>query len=95
MNIEEKSIPQALAQASGYLGYLHFVDSNRRPAGFGHLDFKEVASVLNEIQYEGYLSAEALPYPSPELAASKTLETFRRHIQPINQEEPDEDGRRQ
>ena len=95
MNIEEESIPQALRLAEGYVGYLHFVDSNRKPAGFGHINFEELASVLKEIRYEGYLSAEALPYPNSELAASKTMETFERHIQPINQEEANENGRRQ
>lgn len=87
MNIEEESISQALRQASGCLGYLHFVDSNRRPAGFGHLDFGKLASVLREVRYAGFLSAEALPHPDPERAAEKTIETYNRYIQPINQEE--------
>jgi len=87
MNIEEESIPDALRQSRSYLGYVHFVDSNRRPAGFGHLNLSEIASTLREIRYEGFVSAEAFPYPSPEGAAEKTMESYNRFIQPINQEE--------
>jgi len=87
MNIEEVSIWQALIEARQHLGYLHFVDSNRRAAGSGHLDFQKLASVLMEIQYEGYLSAEALPYPDPDAAARRTMETYNRLMHLIKQEE--------
>jgi sugar phosphate isomerase/epimerase len=87
MNIEEVSIWQALSEARQHLGYLHFVDSNRWAAGSGHLDFGELASVLFEIQYKGYLSAEALPLPDPEAAARRTMKTYQRLIHLINQEE--------
>jgi sugar phosphate isomerase/epimerase len=87
MNIEEASIWRALGQARQHLGYFHFVDSNRRPAGSGHLDFGKLASVLRTIRYAGFLSAEALPYPDPDAAARMTIKAFERYIQPINQEE--------
>jgi len=87
MNIEEESIFQALRKASKYVGYIHFVDSNRRPAGSGHLDFEKLGSVLEEIQYQGFLSAEALPYPNSDEAARRTLETYHRYIEPNQQEE--------
>ena len=80
MNIEEQSIENALSQAANYIGHIHFVDSNRRPAGFGHLDFFSIAEILNKIGYEGFLSAEALPWPDSETAAKQTIEIFRKYI---------------
>ena len=63
-----------------YLGHLHFVDSNRRPAGLGHLDFAPVVQALREIGYAGYVSAEALPYPNSEKAAEQTMITFKKYF---------------
>ncbi len=77
MNIEEASIPEALRQAGDAVGHIHFVDSNRRPAGNGHIDFGGVATALSEMDYRGYCSAEALPYPDSESAARQTLKMFR------------------
>jgi len=82
MNIEEASISEALKSAGRHLGYIHFVDSNRRPAGFGHLNFRELAAAIREIGYEGFLSAEALPFPDSDQAAGKTLATFKEYFQP-------------
>jgi sugar phosphate isomerase/epimerase len=78
MNIEEADIAAALRTGKGYIGHLHFVDSNRRPAGHGHLDFEPIAEALVEISYQGYASAEALPYPDSAAAAKQTIEEFRR-----------------
>ena len=39
MNIEEVSIGDAIRAAGERLGYFHVVDSNRRAAGFGHVDY--------------------------------------------------------
>lgn len=80
MNIEERSIAVALRRAGGLVGHIHFVDSNRRAAGAGHIDFAAVGRALREIAYAGYLSAEALPLPSASAAARLTLATFNRHI---------------
>lgn len=73
MNIEETDIAQAIAQAAGLVGHVHFVDSNRRAAGYGHLDFKSVIAALHEIAFCGYLSAEALPLPDSRSAAEMTM----------------------
>lgn len=78
MNIEEADIAAALRQANGYLGHVHFVDSNRRPAGLGHLDYGPIATALNAIGYTGYASAEAFAYPEPVAAARQTIATFRK-----------------
>lgn len=80
MNIEEASITEALKLAREHLGYIHFVDSNRRPAGCGHLDFRELATVIRDIRYEGFLSAEALPFPDTDQAARKAMAAFNQYF---------------
>lgn len=78
MNIEEADIPSALRAGAGHIGHVHFVDSNRRPAGSGHIDYAPIARALEEIGFDGFASAEALPYPDPDTAASQTIDSFRR-----------------
>ncbi len=78
MNIEEADVPVAIRAGARAIGHVHFVDSNRRPAGFGHTDFAPIAAALRDIQFNGYLSAEALPYPDPMAAASRTIQTYQK-----------------
>lgn len=80
MNIEETDIAAALIAAGNAVGHVHFVDSNRRPAGNGHLDFAPIAEALRQIGYAGYASAEALPWPDSLAAAKQTIETFRQYF---------------
>jgi sugar phosphate isomerase/epimerase len=77
MNIEEADIAAAIRAGGKYIGHVHFADSNRRPAGFGHTDFGAVVAAVREIGYDGYFAAEALPYPNPEEAARQTVRRFR------------------
>ena len=77
MNIEETDVAAALRAGGRNIGHVHFVDSNRRPAGRGHLDFEPIVAALRDIGYQGYLSAEALPYPTPWEAAQQTIATYR------------------
>lgn len=80
MNMEEASIPEALREYGRCLGHVHLVDSNRRSAGMGHIDFAAVARELAQIAYAGFVSAEALPYPDSASAARQTMETFKRYF---------------
>lgn len=80
MNIEEANLPAAIRTGKGYIGHVHFVDSNRRPAGMGHLDFAPIAAALVETGYDRFASAEAFPYPDPDAAAKQTIETFCLHF---------------
>ena len=73
MNIEEVDIAESLLAAAEHIGHIHFVDSNRRAAGFGHIDFAPIAEALRRFQYDGYLCAEALPLPDADLAARQTI----------------------
>jgi sugar phosphate isomerase/epimerase len=80
MNIEERNVADAIRAGGRHIGHLHFVDSNRRPAGFGHTDFSPIAAALVEIGYDGFASAEAFPYPGPCAAALANISEFRRHF---------------
>lgn len=77
MNIEEADLPAAIQSAAGQIGHVHFVDSNRRPAGMGHTEFESIIAALRDIGYAGYLSAEALPFPDSIAAAEATIRSFR------------------
>lgn len=78
MNIEEENIPAALGLAGDKLGHVHFADSNRLAAGFGHTDFAAIAQTLQEMDYHGYASAEILPLPDSDAAAKQSIASFRR-----------------
>jgi sugar phosphate isomerase/epimerase len=77
MNIEEHDIAAGLQAAGWHLGHVHFVDSNRRPAGCGHTQFGPIMAALRDVGYQGYLSAEALPWPDSYAAAAQTMRAFR------------------
>lgn len=77
MNIEEPDIFASLRAQASWLGHLHFVDSNRRPAGCGHIRFDVVGETLYDIGYRGYASAEAFPYPDSCSAAQRTIDAIR------------------
>ncbi|MHC4646605.1 MAG: TIM barrel protein, partial [Planctomycetota bacterium] len=85
MNIEEESIGDSIRAAGDCIGHVHFVDSNRRPAGMGHIDFTEVAEALKDINYSGYASAEAFSYPDADSAAVQTITAFRKFLVPQGQ----------
>ncbi len=80
MNIEEVDLAAAIRDAEGYIGHLHFVDSNRRPAGCGHIDFAPIGLALHESGYDGLASAEALSYPDARTAAQLTIDAYRRFL---------------
>ena len=77
MNIEEANIADGLRAGGRWIGHVHFVDSNRRPAGCGHMDYAPLIAALKSIDYEGYLSAEALPWPDSLSAARQTIAKYR------------------
>jgi 5-keto-L-gluconate epimerase len=81
MNIEEVDIAAAVRTTGPLLGHFHLVDSNRRAAGMGHVDFDQVVAALADIGYDGWLSAEVLPQPDDRAAA----EQARRYATSLNQ----------
>ena len=77
MNIEEPRHDTSIQKNADKIGYVHFADSNRHAAGFGHTDFGPIARTLSEIGYNGYLSAEVLPLPDSNTAAAQTIKKLR------------------
>jgi sugar phosphate isomerase/epimerase len=77
MNIEESNIADALRAGAGFIGHIHFVDSNRLATSLGHIDFEPIAASVRHSGFAGYLSAEAFPLPDSITTARKTIETFR------------------
>jgi sugar phosphate isomerase/epimerase len=80
MNIEEQSIPETIKRTKDYIGYVHFADSNRRPVGMGHTNMAEIAQALIEVEYDGFVSAEAFAFPDPDSAARQTINSFRQYF---------------
>jgi sugar phosphate isomerase/epimerase len=78
MNIEEVNSAQALKDAGDFIGHIHFVDSNRGPAGAGHIAMEPIVQALRQINYAGYISAECLPWPDPDAAAKQTILSYRK-----------------
>lgn len=83
MNIEDVDIYESIRQAKPYLWFVHFTDNNRHWPGSAHLDFERMVAVLEEIQYEGFVSLEILPWPDPDTAAKSSINSLRRYIKPV------------
>ncbi len=72
MNIEERSLPEAIRETGELLNHVHLSDSNRLAPGWGHIDFEEILRALREIGYRGYLAFELiLPPGSPSEGAGR------------------------
>jgi sugar phosphate isomerase/epimerase len=74
MNIEDASFRLALESARRYIAYVHVADSNRLAPGWGHMPFDEIFRILEDIGYDGYLTAEILPLPDPDSAARQAAD---------------------
>jgi len=78
MNIEDSSFKESIIDARNLIGYVHIADSNRWVPGYGHINFPEIISALEEINYQEFLSLEAFPLPDPDTAAKKGIENVRK-----------------
>ena len=72
-NIEEPSLEASLLLARRHLKHVHFADSNRLYPGGGHTDFYGFLRTLGMIGYDGWISMEMLPLPTPKEAAAKAI----------------------
>jgi sugar phosphate isomerase/epimerase len=72
VNIEESSWtePYLSVMDARKLFYVHLSDNNRLPPGKGLIDFPAILQTLIEGGYAGWLSAEVLPFPNPEIAVN-------------------------
>jgi sugar phosphate isomerase/epimerase len=80
MNIEEVDLAQSILESGKHIGHIHFADSNRRAVGLGHTEMESVAEAIKSMSYEGFISAEAFPYPDPDAAAIKTMHAFKKYF---------------
>ena len=80
MNIEEANIAAGITAGTGYIGHIHFVDSNRQATGRGHMDYGPIAEAIKSSGYQGYLSAEAFPIPDSMTAAQATIDAFQKYF---------------
>ncbi|BDF35263.1 D-psicose 3-epimerase [Lachnospiraceae bacterium] len=58
MNIEERSIGDAIRSVGTYLKHFHTGENNRVVPGKGHLDWDEIFGALHDIGYEGSIVSE-------------------------------------
>jgi D-psicose/D-tagatose/L-ribulose 3-epimerase len=75
MNIEEDTIGGAIEKAGPYLGHLHIGENNRRPPGYGHIPWNELASALKKINYQGYIVME--PFLRPGGQVGRDIKVYR------------------
>jgi sugar phosphate isomerase/epimerase len=79
MNIEEADIGAAVVACGGLVGHVHWADSNRQAIGFGHTEVGPIVAALDSIGYQGFLSAEVFPVPTPLAAARQSIAQFHTH----------------
>lgn len=80
MNIEEQNPLEALKNHLPLIAYFHAADSNRLYPGGGHTDFKSLLAALKEGGFSGEISAECLPLPDGETAASRWLSSMKGYL---------------
>ncbi len=79
MNIEEASLVQAIVNARGKIGHVHFVDNTRAVPGGGCLPLETIYKALYEAEYKGFLGVEAIPGAQP-MAEAEAAQKFIRAL---------------
>lgn len=77
MNIEERSIKNALTNTGEKLGYVHLADNTRRAPGQGQTNFIEILNTLYEIGFTGPIISEILPLPDDATAVQQTAQFWK------------------
>lgn len=70
MNIEEDDLGSAIRTVGDRLGHFQCAANNRRPPQHGHLDWTEIRTALDDIDYRGWVVFETFPNPSVETGRS-------------------------
>ncbi len=68
MNLEEKSIGDAIRAAGKHILNFHSCENDRGIPGTGHIPWEEVSKALQDIQYDGYVVIEAFTTDIKEIA---------------------------
>lgn len=58
-NIEETSLGEAIRKMGDRLVHVQLSENNRSTLGSGHVDFKDILTALEDINYQGMISIEA------------------------------------
>ncbi|MFL6465955.1 MAG: sugar phosphate isomerase/epimerase family protein, partial [Bryobacteraceae bacterium] len=72
-NIEEKSIPEAIAQAAPYLRHFHSCENDRGTPGSGHIDWPPIFKALQAAHYNGWLTIESFGFSLGALSAAASV----------------------
>ena len=73
LNIEENSLPDAIAQTAQAIKHVHISENNRGVPGAGHIDFAAVFRALRKVGYDGWMTVEAFGSAMPDLAAATKI----------------------
>ena len=73
MNIEEKSIPDAVRMAGERVFHVHTSENDRGAPGSGHIDWEGLFSALGDIGYDGQLVIESFTPEIKEIARAVSL----------------------
>jgi len=72
-NIEEQNPAASLRSIAKILGHVHISENDRGIPGTGHNDWRGILSVLQQIDYDGWLTIESFAQPEPDLAAAAAI----------------------
>jgi D-psicose/D-tagatose/L-ribulose 3-epimerase len=76
--LETDPLPDLLRRYMPYIRHVHVQEMDGSYPGAGDFDFGAILSVLQEQDYQGYVSAEVFDFsPGAELIARQTIETLR------------------
>jgi D-psicose/D-tagatose/L-ribulose 3-epimerase len=67
MNIEEDTFRDAILTAGDKIGHFHIGECNRKVPGKGHMNWNEIMTALNEINYQGKIVMEPFLKPGGEV----------------------------
>ena len=73
LNIEDKDPPAAIRATGSRLAHFHVSDNDRGTPGNGHFDFSSTATALNDIGYDGWITAEMFVVPGHPTSADLNI----------------------
>ncbi len=79
MNIEERDMLGAIAQAVPWTIHVHLADNNRRHPGQCGFDFEKIVQAFYDVGYDGNFTTEIFQLPDQETSARESI----RHLAPI------------
>ena len=73
MNIEEKSIPDAIRTAGSHLFHFHACENDRGVPGLGHIEWEETFSALEDVGYDDMVVIESFTPEIKEIARAVSM----------------------